>query len=182
MVILDPSKTEKEHEKMLVEIKNIFSDGGLEFVEEDVWGLRKLAYKIKGFTSGYYVVMNFEGEGKEMPKINKELGLLSQAGLVRYMLQKMPEDYALMRYDRKEESSAAKLSEHAEELQKKVTKSATKKTEKVEDKKEEEKEDSEEKVEEKKEEKEEEKRKKNLKSLMKNFKLSSMILILTYKF
>ena len=127
MAILDPSKTEKELEKLTDELKKIFQDNGLEFVEEDVWGVRELAYKIRQWKSGYYSVMNFEGEGESVPKIHEELRLMSQTGVIRYMLIKMPEDYALMRYDKKDSEKAAKLSDHAEELQKKVTRSAAKK-------------------------------------------------------
>lgn len=160
MTILDPSKTEKEQEKLLDEIKGIFADHGLEFVEEDIWGLREMAYKMKGFTSGYYAVINFEGEGTEIPTINKELGLLP--GLVRYVILKMPEDYSLMRYEEntaKVASSKPKLSKQAEELQKKVVKKAKKEEPKEEEKKEEKVEEVvEEKVEEKEEEKVEEKK------------------------
>ena len=135
MVILDPQKTDKEIEKINEELKQLFDDNGLAFLEEDIWGVRKLEHKIKGHMQGYYVVMNFEGEPAGLPVIHKELKLV--VGLLRYMLVKMPEDYSLMRYDKPAPKKAtAKLSAHAEELQKKVTKSAEK-SEKKEEKPEE---------------------------------------------
>ncbi len=148
MAILDPSKTEKEQEKLLDEIKKLF-DHGLEFVEEDIWGIREMAYKMKGFTSGYYAVINFEGEGTDLPKINKEMRLLP--GLVRYVILKMPEDYSLMRYEEnlaKAVSKKPKLSKQAAELQEKVAKKAKKEEPKEEEPKEEEVEEVEEVVEE----------------------------------
>lgn len=133
MAILDPSKTEKEQEKLLDEIRKIFIDHGLAFVEEDIWGLRQMAYKIKSFTTGYYAVINFEGEGTDLPKINRELRLLP--GLVRYVILKMPDEYSLMRYEETAQTKAdrkLKLNKQAEEIQEKVKKSAKKDVEVVE--------------------------------------------------
>lgn|GEM_PF-145453 len=125
MLILDPQKTDREIEKLTEEIKSLFNDHDLAFIEEDVWGVRELAHKMKGNKKGYYIVMNFEGEPAGLPLIHKELKLI--LGIIRYMLVKMPEDYSLMRYDKPvAKKAAAKLSAHAEELQKKVTKSVAK--------------------------------------------------------
>jgi small subunit ribosomal protein S6 len=141
MAILEPGQTDQKQEKLLNEIKQVFTDHGLEFVEEDIWGLRDLAYKIKGRTQGYYAVINFEGEGTQLPQVKEELKLMN--GIVRYIIIKMPEDYALMRYDRKVSvaldkaavetvANKPKLSEQAAKLQEKVVKSAAKAEEKAE--------------------------------------------------
>lgn len=126
MVILDPKKTDKELEKLTNEIKGTFSEHGFTLVDEDVWGHRTLAYKIKGHTEGYYLVMNFEGESEWLPQVQKDLRL--QVGVIRYLLTKVPEDYVLMRYEQKIATQGApskapkqKLSRQAEEIEKKLT-------------------------------------------------------------
>lgn len=123
MVILDPSLNEKDLAKTLGEIKGTVEEHGYKFVDEDVWGMKDFAYKIKGHTHGYYVVWNFEGEaGEGTIEIKKDL--MIQTGLLRYLLIKVADDYVLMQYDEKaplKEAEKPKLSKHAEELQKKVT-------------------------------------------------------------
>ena len=120
MLILDPAGTDKELEKTLGEVKGLITEHGFKILDEDIWGHRDLAYKIKKHTTGYYVVMLFEGEPAGMMPLKKDLRI--QAGLVRDLISKMPEDYVLMRYDSTPKTaSGKKLNKHAEELAKKVT-------------------------------------------------------------
>lgn len=119
MLILSPKQTDKEIEKNLKEIKGIVTENGYDIVDEDIWGMREMAYPIKGSTKAYYVVYNFQGEPEGLPEIQKDLNL--QVGLLRYMASKVPNDYVMMRYDPLATTgNAAKLSSPAEELSKKV--------------------------------------------------------------
>lgn len=128
MMILDPKKTDKETEKLLEEIKEHVTSNGFTMLDEDIWGTRQLAYKIKGYSTGYYVVWLFEGEGAGTVQLNKDLNI--QAGLIRFLLVKVEDDHALMRYEAPEmPGSAQKLNKNAEELSKKITKKTTKKAE-----------------------------------------------------
>lgn len=122
MVILDPKLTDADLEKTLGEIKGHIKENAFTIIDEDNWGKRDFAYKIKGNVSGYYIVMNFEGEGVGTAELHKELRL--QTGLMRYLLIKVPEDYQITRFtqERSAKPSVRKLqSKHAEELSKKVT-------------------------------------------------------------
>lgn len=130
MLILNPKQSDKEIEKNLGEIKTLIADHGFEIVDEDVWGPRPMAYKMKGQDIGYYVVLNFKGEPAGTQALRKDL--LIQNGLLRSMTIKVPEDYVLMRHtELAAANSGAKLSKHAEELSAKVTgaKKASKKEE-----------------------------------------------------
>jgi len=120
MVILNPKLTDKETEKLLKEIKATLTENAFNVVDEDIWGMRDLAYPIKGNNRAYYVVMNFVGEPAGVPAVLKDFTI--QAGLVRSMLTKVPDDYVLMRYEGglMMAKTAAKLSSPAEELNKKV--------------------------------------------------------------
>lgn len=122
MLILNPKQTDKEMEKTMTEIKSSISEHGYTIVDEDVWGTRKMAYKMKGYSSGHYVVLNFEGEPAGTQGLKTDLRI--QANLIRSMIVKVPEDYTLMRFDQfMTTKSGAKVSEHAAELTKKVTES-----------------------------------------------------------
>lgn len=119
MLIVSSKLTDKEVEKNLKEIKEILREKEFELVDEDLWGVRDLAYKVAGHQKGYYVVLNFTGEAKGVPELHKELRI--QAGILRYMLLKVPEDYVLLHYEQLLASAkAVKLSTPAEELTKKV--------------------------------------------------------------
>ena len=122
MLLLDPKQTEKELEKILKEIKSSLGENGFEVTDEDVWGFRDLAYKIKGNTAAYYVVLLFEGDSAGAQPLVKDLRI--QPGLIRYMIMKVDDDYNIIRYDQNINPGDAKpkLSKHAEELAKKVSK------------------------------------------------------------
>lgn len=118
MIILSPKQTEKEIEKNLKEIKGMLTENGFDLVDEDVWGMREMAYRMKGFSKGFYVVLVFSGEPAGVPEIQKDLRI--QAGVLRSLLVKVPDDYTLLRYDQLGTTGAAKMSSPAEELSKKV--------------------------------------------------------------
>ncbi len=127
MVLLNPKQTEKELEKLLKEVKGILTENEFQIVDEDIWGMRDLAYEIAGHERAYYVVLNFTGETKGMAEVQKDLRLLP--GLLRSLLTKVPEDYTLMRYEEglmMAKSLNTKMSSPAEELNKKVRSSRKK--------------------------------------------------------
>lgn len=120
MVILNPKQTDKEIEKLLKEVKDTLTENKFTIVDEDIWGMRDLAYLIRGNSRGYYAVLILTGEPAGMAAVHKDLTLTP--GLVRYMATKVPDDYVLMRYEGAlmMAKTAAKLSSPAEELNKKV--------------------------------------------------------------
>lgn len=126
MLILDPKQTDKEIEKTLGEFKAGLAEHGFEVADEDVWGTRDLAYKIKGRMTGYYIVFLISGEPTGLTEFNKELLLVN--GILRSLIQKVDDDHVLLRFDELQTTKAgdpgATLSKHAEELSKKVTSGA----------------------------------------------------------
>lgn len=121
MLILDPKQSEKEIENTVSEVKAHAQEHGLTVKDEDVWGVRRLAYKIKGHNDGYYIVILLEGEGTGTVPFRKEMEI--QSGVLRYMLVKMADDYnVIVRHSGVSQGVAAKqVNKHAEELAKKVS-------------------------------------------------------------
>ena len=66
LFVLDPSLDEEAKAGLVEKIKEVINAGG-EAGEADVWGDRKLAYRIGKKTTGYYVVMPFKADA-DLPK------------------------------------------------------------------------------------------------------------------
>ncbi|HHT50707.1 MAG TPA: 30S ribosomal protein S6 [Eubacteriaceae bacterium] len=63
--VISPEADEETIQSLIQRTKDIIEENGsIENVEE--WGSRKLAYEVKGFREGYYVLMNFTAE-KNVP-------------------------------------------------------------------------------------------------------------------
>lgn len=75
MFIISPKiETDEEITAIIERLKGIIEDGGGNVANINKWGRRKLAYELKGFTEGLYVVMEFECESdvaKELERVVK---------------------------------------------------------------------------------------------------------------
>lgn len=123
MLILDAKQTDKELDKVLSEVKDGLAEHGYSVLDQDIWGNRELAYKIKGRSTGYYVVQHFTGEPEGLNGFKRDLNLIN--GVLRTLVQKVADDAVLLRYEELKTTKAGdagvQLSQHAEELSKKVT-------------------------------------------------------------
>lgn len=68
MFIIDPTLDDEAKKQTIETVKSIIAADGT-VKEEDVWGMRKLAYLINKKSEGYYVVLQFEAN----PTLPKEL-------------------------------------------------------------------------------------------------------------
>ena len=71
---------------LITKVKNWISDGNGEVSKVDLWGKRKLAYPIKHFAEGYYVLMKIRVE----PTLCKQLeaSLRISEDVLRHLLTK----------------------------------------------------------------------------------------------
>ena len=83
MVIIDPSLSETDLKKTITNIGKIFTDASGKIVKEDVWGDKKLAYKINNSERGVYVLFDLELDGKNIKSINNLFNL--EKNIWRYM-------------------------------------------------------------------------------------------------
>ena len=75
MFIVDPSLREEENSKLMEEIKEVLSQYNAKITNEDVWWVKKLAYRINKSAEGFYALFDLEMDGKEIKNISKELNL-----------------------------------------------------------------------------------------------------------
>ncbi len=86
MLIIDPSLSEEENKSALDTIRGVLTGESAKIVKEDIWGDRKLAYKINGSDRWFYVLLDLELKGESIEKINGVFNL--NQNLWRYMFVK----------------------------------------------------------------------------------------------
>ncbi|MBN1948813.1 MAG: 30S ribosomal protein S6 [Candidatus Cloacimonetes bacterium] len=75
MIIFDPALSAETITQLIENIKTHISKQGGEVVSIDDWGKRNLAYEIKGFKEGYYVVNFFNLDPKNIAEYERLLKL-----------------------------------------------------------------------------------------------------------
>lgn len=87
MLIIDPSLSEEDRNVSLSELKALFEKKSATIIKEDIWGDKKLAYKINKSERAYYILMELELDGTLIKEISKTMNL--NTGIWRYMFTKI---------------------------------------------------------------------------------------------
>ena len=64
--ILTPVLSDDQAKEAAKKIRKTITDLGAKIVNEEHWGLKKLAYPIQKKTTGFYHLIEFAGEGQEI--------------------------------------------------------------------------------------------------------------------
>ena len=128
MLLLAPNLAEKDLEKNLDEVKEIINSNGGEIVNEDIWGIRDLAYRIKKHDTGFYAVYNFNLPPEKIREFNPILNI--NHDVLKYLISKTPKFYEFKTRDQYEAEAEAEKKELEEaekekEKEKERKKSAT---------------------------------------------------------
>ena len=83
MMILDPSVWEESLNASIDGVKKALKDVKAKIEKEDVWGEKKLAYKINGSEKGHYILWNLELDGTQIKSLNSLFNL--DGNIWRYM-------------------------------------------------------------------------------------------------
>ncbi|MBQ9357288.1 MAG: 30S ribosomal protein S6 [Prevotella sp.] len=67
--ILTPVLSDDQTKETVDKFKKVLTDNGANIVNEEAWGLKKLAYQIEKKTSGFYFLVEFDAE----PEVIKTL-------------------------------------------------------------------------------------------------------------
>ena len=73
VIILTPLLSEDAAKEVIAKFSKILTDNGAEIIQEDNWGLRKLAYPIQKKSTGYYHLTEFKAPGESINKLEIEL-------------------------------------------------------------------------------------------------------------
>jgi small subunit ribosomal protein S6 len=67
----------------VAKFKNLLTDNGAEILNEEAWGLKKMAYAIEKKSTGFYCLLEFKGEPSIVNTL--ETGFRRDEKVIRYM-------------------------------------------------------------------------------------------------
>ena len=67
--ILTPVLSDEQTKETVAKFKKVLTDKGAEIVNEEAWGLKKLAYQIEKKTSGFYFLIELNAEPVVIKKL-----------------------------------------------------------------------------------------------------------------
>ena len=93
--ILTPVLSDAQMKEAVEKFTTVLTENGASIVNEELWGLRKLAYPIQKKSTGFYCLLEFKGE----PTIVKKLDVAFRRDerVIRYLtfrLDKYAQEYA----------------------------------------------------------------------------------------
>lgn len=89
--IFDSSLEEAAISEKLTRFHTLINPAAVDAVKVNHWGKRTLAYPIKKRETGYYVVANFEAEGKALPEFERAIKL--DEAVLRHLVVVTEHDY-----------------------------------------------------------------------------------------
>ena len=143
-VLIPHPLSQKEENDIIKEVEKLFDEAGAVQVAKDVWGRRGLAYTIKGYDNGNYIIYHYEMDPKRVKEIDEAMMILP--GVLRHMFVKPPKGYEIVKYSEtyeewlktRETVEEKKAKEDEEELQRRVAEKAKRQARKAEEAKKEE--------------------------------------------
>ncbi|MCR5312917.1 MAG: 30S ribosomal protein S6 [Bacteroidaceae bacterium] len=103
--ILTPVLSDVQMKEAAEKFKNLLVEAGAEIINEESWGLKKLAYAIDKKTSGFYQMIEFKAEPTVIAKF--ELQMRRDERVLRYLTvknEKYAAAYAEKRRNQKKEA------------------------------------------------------------------------------
>ena len=93
--ILTPVLSDEQMKETVAKFKKLLTDNGAEILNEEAWGLKKMAYAIDKKSTGFYCLIEFKGEPSIVNTL--ETGSRRDEKVIRYMtvrLDKYAAQYA----------------------------------------------------------------------------------------
>ena len=89
--ILTPVLSDVQAKEAVEKFKGILAEQGAEIINEEAWGMKKLAYPIQKKSTGFYQMVEFKAEPTVVDKL--EVAFRRDERVIRYLTVKM-EKYA----------------------------------------------------------------------------------------
>ncbi|MBQ6194509.1 MAG: 30S ribosomal protein S6 [Prevotella sp.] len=105
--ILTPVLSDEQMKETVEKFKKILTDNGAEIVNEETWGLKKMAYAIQKKSTGFYCLLEFKGEPTIVEKL--ETGFRRDEKVIRYITVK--EDKHMVAWAEKRRAKLGKKEE-----------------------------------------------------------------------
>ena len=89
--ILTPVLSDDQMKEAVSKFRDFLTNNGAEIINEENWGLKKLAYAIEKKSTGFYILMEFKAQPELIKKL--EINYRRDERVLRYLTTKM-EKYA----------------------------------------------------------------------------------------
>ena len=105
--ILTPVLSDEQMKETVAKFKKVLTDKGAEILNEEAWGLKKMAYAIQKKSTGFYCLVEFKAE----PSVLKTLDVAYRRDekVIRYMTVKL--DKYAVQYAEKRRNKLGKKEE-----------------------------------------------------------------------
>ncbi len=90
MFIVDPKATEEQTDAVVAQIEEIVKAAGGSIDKVDKWGIRKLAYRVRKQTEGFYVLVRFSAAGSAVVR-ESERKLRVDETVLKYLTVRIDE-------------------------------------------------------------------------------------------
>lgn len=110
--ILNPVLSEPQMKEAVEKFKTVLTDAGASIENVEEWGLRKLAYPIQKKSTGFYTLIEFDGEPTIVNTL--ETAFRRDEKVIRFLTfsqDKYAHEYALKRRSLKKNAAEAKTEE-----------------------------------------------------------------------
>ena len=107
--ILTPVLSDEQMKETVAKFKKLLTDNGAEILNEETWGLKKLAYAIQKKSTGFYCLLEFKGEPTLVKTL--ETGFRRDEKVIRYQTVRL-DKYAIQ-YAEKRRNKFAKKEQEA---------------------------------------------------------------------
>jgi small subunit ribosomal protein S6 len=90
LFVIAPNVEESGIESLIAQFSEVIANQGGRVTRVDRMGRRQLAYPIRKFNEGYYVVLTMEGTGKEIAEVERRMRVTDS--VIRYLTVRIDED------------------------------------------------------------------------------------------
>ena len=105
--ILTPVLSDEQMKETVAKFKTLLTDKGAEILNEETWGLKKMAYAIQKKSTGFYCLLEFKAEPEVIKTL--ETGFRREEKVIRFMTVKL-DKYAIQ-YAQKSRNNLSKKEE-----------------------------------------------------------------------
>ncbi len=85
-----PTLTSEELDEFINHIQTVIESKNGKLVKVDNWGKKSLAYRIKKFREGYYVVLSIEGDGSVIAELERRFRVTDT--IIRFISVRIDQD------------------------------------------------------------------------------------------
>ena len=106
--ILTPVLSDDQTKETVAKFRKMLTDNGAEILNEEAWGLKKMAYSIDKKSTGFYNLVEFKAEPSLIKKL--ETGFRRDEKVIRFMTVKL-DKYAAAYAEKRRAKYATKKEE-----------------------------------------------------------------------